>query len=265
MPSWYFDLLALLLGFFIGSFLNVCIWRIPRRQSIVYPPSACPKCLAPIAFYDNIPVISYVFLLGRCRKCRQPISLRYPVVELLTALLFLAGAVKFGPSWTCLRGILLTGLLILLAFIDLDTQTIPDAISIPGIAAGLLTGFLVSGGVVAALIGGAVGTSVILLAMLLSCLLGRFGWQLFQRKQGMGGGDLFLGALIGVFLGWKLTLLSFFLGVGVGVVIGMALILLSRRKWGRHIPFGPFLAIGSLVALFLGNAVLRWYWNLFRH
>jgi leader peptidase (prepilin peptidase) / N-methyltransferase len=265
MPSWYFDLLAFLLGLFFGSFLNVCIWRIPRRQSIVYPPSACPKCQAPIAFYDNIPIISYVFLLGRCRKCREPISLRYPVVELLTALLFLACAVKFGISWNCLRGVLLAGLLVVLAFIDLDTLTVPDAISIPGIAAGLLTGLLVSGGMVAALIGGAVGTTLILLAMLLSWLLGRLGWQLFQDKQGMGAGDLFLGALIGVFLGWKLALLSVFLGVVAGVMIGTALILLGRREWGRHIPFGPFLAIGSLLALFLGDAILRWYWNLFRH
>ena len=265
MPVWYFDLVVGLAGLFFGSFFNVCIWRIPRHKSIVNPPSHCPKCRTPIRFYDNIPVLSYLVLRGRCRKCRQPIAVRYPVVELLTALLFLALAIRFGMTWQFLRGVLLVSLLIIIAFIDLDTRKIPDALSLPGIAAGLLSSLLIPGRLVPALRGLASSAAGAAAGALVIYVV-RWLWRTIFRKEGMGAGDVTLAALIGSFLGGQRMLLTILLGALAGVVVGGIAALVARRKvFGRQIPFGPYFAIGALVALFAGDAILRWYWQLFRH
>jgi leader peptidase (prepilin peptidase)/N-methyltransferase len=260
LTVWYFRVCSGVFGLFIGSFLNVCIYRIPRRKSIAYPPSFCPRCRTPIKFYDNIPVISYLLLRGRCRKCGQPIAARYPAVELLTGLLFFALAVKFGLSWEFLRGLLLTGFLIVLSFIDLERQIIPDVISLPGIGAGLVSSLLVPGailpqlrGLIPALLGGAVGALLIWGA--------GWVWLKLARREGMGGGDIRLAALIGTFLGWQQTLfVILLLGPLLGILLGGGAALIRRRRvLGRQIPFGPFLAMGAMVALFAGETLLRWW------
>ena len=171
----YVDACIFLLGLFFGSFFNVCIWRIPRRKSIAFPPSHCPRCKAPIRFYDNIPLLSYLLLRAKCRKCGQPISGRYPLVEALTGVLFLLLVLRFGVSWQLLRGLIFTGILIVVAFIDLDFRVIPDAISMPGVAAGLLSSLLVRG-LVPALLGAAIGAALIFLAGWL--------WKLATRREG---------------------------------------------------------------------------------
>lgn len=263
--TWYFDFCALVVGLFFGSFFNVCIYRIPRGKSIVRPSSYCPKCQTPIRFYDNVPLLSFLLLRARCRRCQAPISARYPAVELLTGLLFLALALRFGPSWEFLRGVVFMGILIVVSFIDLDHQIIPDAISLPGATVGLLSSLLVPGdivpalrGFVPALVGAAAGAAVIYLAGSL--------WKLATKREGMGGGDVKLAALMGAFLGdWRLTLLAIFLGVALGVIIGLALTVVRRRPARKPIPFGPFLAAGSLIAQFFGPAILAWYWGFFRH
>jgi leader peptidase (prepilin peptidase)/N-methyltransferase len=249
-----FDAVAFLLGLFFGSFFNVCIWRIPRRKSIVFPPSHCPRCRSPIRFYDNIPLLSYLLLRAKCRKCGQPISARYPLVEGLTGVLFLLLALKFGASWQFLRGLVFTGLLVIISFIDLDFKLIPDAVSLPGVAVGLLSSLLVRE-FMPALIGAALGAAIIFLAGWL--------WKLATRKAGMGSGDIVLAAMMGAFLGWRQVLLAIFLGVVLGVIIGGGGALLKKRNLDRPIPFGPFLALGSVIALFLGQVILRWYGHLF--
>jgi len=259
-----------LFGLFFGSFFNVCIYRIPRRKSIVYPPSFCPNCRTPIRFYDNIPLVSFLVLLGRCRKCGTRISWRYPLVELLTGLLFLALAVRFEASWIFLRGVLLTCFLIVLAGIDLDVKKIPDVVSLPGLAVGVLSGLLVGAGLrpahtlpalhglATALVGAGVGALVILLA-------GLFGRWLF-RREAMGQGDIVLAALIGSYLGWKSMLLAVFVAAVIGVLLGTILALAMRnRVFGRRIPFGPYLALAALLAYFWGPAILSWYWRLLGH
>jgi leader peptidase (prepilin peptidase)/N-methyltransferase len=251
----YFDALAFLLGLFFGSFFNVCIWRIPRRKSIAFPPSHCPRCKAPIRFYDNIPILSYLLLGARCRKCGQSISGRYPLVEGLTGVLFLLLALKLGISWEFLRGLVFTGLLVIISFIDLDFKLIPDAISMPGVVVGLLSSLLVQE-FVPSLIGATLGAAIIFLAGWL--------WKLATRKAGMGSGDIVLAAMMGAFLGWQQLLLAIFIGVVLGVIIGGGGALLKKRNLDRPIPFGPFLALGSVTALFLGQAILHWYGHLFR-
>jgi len=251
----FFDVVMFLLGLFFGSFFNVCIWRIPRRKSIVFPPSHCPHCKAPIRFYDNIPLLSYLLLRAKCRKCGQPISARYPLVEGLTGILFLLLALKFGVSWQFLRGLVFTGLLVIISFIDLDFKLIPDTISLPGVAVGLLSSLLVHE-LVPALIGAVLGAGIVFLAGWL--------WKLATRKAGMGSGDIVLAAMMGSFLGWQQLLLAIFIGVVLGVIIGGGEALLKKRNLDRPIPFGPFLALGSVIALFLGQMILRWYGHLFR-
>jgi leader peptidase (prepilin peptidase)/N-methyltransferase len=272
MPGWYFDLVCGLAGLFFGSFFNVVIYRVPRRKSIVFPPSACPDCGAPIRFYDNLPVVSFLILRGRCRKCRARIAGRYPLVELLTALTFVAMAVRFGPTGQLLRGLLLAGFLIVLAAIDLEHKRIPDAISLPGLAVGLVSSLLVSAGSVSgwpgdvlpvlrgllpALLGAAAGALVIVLV--------RSAGRWLFRKEAMGEGDILLAALIGSYLGWQQLLLTVFVAAVAGVVIGTIIAVVARRRvFGRHIPFGPYLALAGLVVYLSGPSLLNWYLGLFR-
>jgi leader peptidase (prepilin peptidase)/N-methyltransferase len=257
-PEVQLALVAGLLGLFFGSFFNVCIWRIPRRRSIVAPPSACPKCRSRIRIYDNIPVISFLLLRGRCRQCRSRISPRYPLVEMLTGLVFAALALRFGPGPEFVRGVIFAGFLVVLAFIDLDHQVVPDVVSLPGIAAGLASSLLVPGtivpalrGLVPALLGGALGALIIWLARTL--------WLKLVRREGMGSGDIPLAALLGTFLGSpRLLLVLFLLAPGLGIMLGGGMAILRRRRvFGRHIPFGPFLALAGLIAYVAGDALLR--------
>jgi leader peptidase (prepilin peptidase)/N-methyltransferase len=244
-----------LFGALIGSFLNVCIYRLPRRESIAWPGSHCPSCSHPIAWYDNIPIVSYLILLGRCRNCRVRIPSRYPVVEALNALGYVALLWFFGLSWaTAAYGLLLSALLVV-AGTDLSHKIIPNVVTFPGIVVGLVSAATVLPiGLVDGLIGLLVGGGIL-------CFLAWVSPYLFG-KEGMGGGDIKLLAMIGAFLGWKPALVTIMLGSFFGSVVGITLIAARVIKRGDYIPFGPFLVCGAVVALFFGQSILDWYQGL---
>ena len=254
--------LAALLGLVFGSFFNVVIWRVPLHKSISSPPSHCPRCRKPIRPYDNIPVLSWLILRGRCRDCGQPISVRYPLVEALTGLLFVAAYARFGFSLLTVKAVAFTSLLIVTALIDFDHQVIPFGFSITGLAIGL------AGGLVApppdfrgALAGAAVGAGFIFFAWLLwrYVLAGAFRRFGVDQKEGMGFGDLPYAAMIGAFVGLKGLAVALAAAVVSGVVIGLIARSVGRNKRGQPIPFGPFLALGALVGLFYGAQLFDVY------
>lgn len=247
---------VVLVGLVVGSFLNVCIHRLPKGESIVRPPSACPICGVPIQWYDNIPVASFLLLRGRCRACGGRIAWRYPAVELLTGSLFLLTMLRFGFGLRSIVLLLFISGLIVVAWIDLDHQIIPHAITLPGVVLGLI-GSLVTRDPSPwdALAGTLTGAGLLYLVAVYADVA-------FQRES-MGGGDVNLLAMIGAFLGWRLMLLSFFFAVASGACLSLGLMatrVLSRKD---RIPFGPFLVLGALVALFAGEGVIDWYISLF--
>ena len=248
-------LAAGMFGLVVGSFLNVCIYRIPRGESLVAPRSRCPGCGAPVRARDNIPLVSYLLLRGRCRSCAARISPQYPAVEALTAALFVAALGRFGLTP---RGLLATAFLcglVVATFVDLEHQIIPHAVTLPGIPLGLL-GSLAGGGPPPpeALIGCLAGAGfVYLIALYCEIILGR---------EAMGLGDVNLVAMLGAFLGWRALVVAFFLATVTGSVVSLALIALRRRDRKEPIPFGPFLALGGAAALFAGDAMVRWYLSL---
>lgn len=245
-----------ILGLIIGSFLNVCICRIPREESIVLPASRCPKCHIPLKFYDNIPVISYIFLGGRCRGCGEKISWQYPFVELLTGALFLALGWRFGPSWPLIPYLVFTSSLIIIAFIDIEHLIIPDIISLPGILLGFLISFLpfMSVRPLDSLIGiFAWGGCFWLIA-----IIGRWIW----KRDALGGGDIKLIAMIAAFLGWRGGLITVFWASLIGSSWGGFLMLIKRKGRKDLIPFGPFLCLGALISLFYGPEMIQWYKSL---
>lgn len=234
-------------GLIIGSFINVVIARLPEKQSVVHPGSRCPRCLHPIAWHDNIPVLSYVLLRGRCRHCHAPISWRYPAVELLTALLFVLALSRIGFTLDLLIALGLIGALIAITGIDLDHQIIPDVVTLPGIVVGLvasLTGSRIT--VIESLLGVVIGGGIFFVIIVVS-------------RGGMGGGDMKLGAMLGAFLGWKLALVAALLAVLAGGIVAIGLLLLRRKGRKDPVPFGPFLALGGTISLLWGEAILRWY------
>jgi len=234
-------------GLVLGSFLNVVIARLPERRSLWAPRSACPGCGAAIAWYDNVPLLSFVLLRGRCRACAMPIPWRYPLVEATTAALLALAWVEFGPTLEfVVAGALLTALIVITA-IDLRHQIIPDAITLPGIVAGVLANVAtrhVSWAEVA--LGLALGGGVFFVIIVAS-------------RGGMGAGDMKLGAMLGAFLGWKIALFGLMVGVVVGGAWAVILIALGVRGRKDAIPFGPFLAVGGAAALFWGEGVVQWY------
>jgi leader peptidase (prepilin peptidase)/N-methyltransferase len=238
------------LGLSVGSFLNVCIHRIPRRASVASPPSSCPNCGYTLRWYDNIPVLSYVWLGGRCRNCRTSISVRYPIVEIVTMLVFLLHWYVFG--WSALMGVrllLACGLIVLFA-IDLDYHLLPDVITLPGIAAGLVANVFLPPGLVAAAIGALLGAGVLWLIAT--------AYLKYAGHEGMGRGDFKMLAMIGAFLGWPQVLVTLVLASVAGAVVGLAFMLMGRgRKYA--LPFGVFLALGALVASTVGDAIVAWY------
>ncbi len=240
--------LTLGLGTIVGSFLNVCIHRLPRRESLVLPGSHCPHCGAPISWYDNIPLVSFLILGGRCRACQAAISWRYPLVEAATVLLFLLALARFGLTLEGTRAAILASALLVVALIDLDHRIIPDRLTLPGIALGLVGAWFLPPGIVSSIVGTLVGGGLFYLIALAS-------------RGGMGGGDIKLAAMLGAFLGWQSGLLAIFVGVLIGGVVGVTLLLLRLRGRKDAIPFGPFLAVGGVVALFWGDAILHWYFR----
>jgi len=244
----FWGVLSFVLGAVVGSFLNVCIWRIPEGQSIVTPASHCPRCGSPVRFYDNIPLVSWLVLRGRCRDCGGPISPRYPLVELLTALLSLAVFQLYGPRLEYVAAFLFAAALVVITFIDLDHQIIPDVISLPGIPVFFLLAVFVMGvpfweSLFGILIGGGF---LYLIAV---------GYELLTKREGMGGGDIKLLAMIGAFLGWKSLFFVVFMSSILGALVGVVLIALKGKDMKYAVPFGPFLSIAAVLYLFVGPAL----------
>ncbi len=273
-PALFFTAVAVL-GLLVGSFLNVVILRLPvmlerqwrlecrqflelpepppeERLDLLYPPSRCPHCGHRIRAWENVPVLSWLWLRGRCSRCREPISPRYPVIEGLTAILSLAVAWRFGVSPQTLWALVLTWSLIVLSVIDYDHQLLPDAITLPLLWLGLLLSlFGVFTDPRSAIIGAAAGY------LLLWAVYQSF--RLITGKEGMGYGDFKLLALLGAWLGWQMLPLIVLLSSLVGALAGVALILFRRRDRGLPIPFGPYLAVAGWIALMWGETINRWY------
>jgi leader peptidase (prepilin peptidase) / N-methyltransferase len=243
------------LGAIIGSFLNVCIVRLPRGESLIRPASHCPQCNAPIKFYDNIPLISYIILRGTCRHCKKRISVQYPVVEALTGLMTLALFMKHGPTVQFLLLLLFSSALLIITFIDLAHQIIPDAISIPGIPCGLGASLLIpTVSWQESLLGILVGGGILLFIAV--------GYKWITRRDGMGGGDIKLLAMMGAWLGWKAIPFIILASSLIGLLVGGGSGLLLKKGLRTKIPFGPFLAIASLIYIFFGPEIIRWYIGL---
>ena len=244
-----------LLGLCLGSFLNVCIYRIPQGRSIVKPGSACMKCGHRLAWWENIPLVSFIILRGRCTACGEGISLQYPLVETLTGLIILLLWRKFNLTPDFFIYSCFVATLIIITFIDLEHQIIPDILSLPMIAIGLISSFFLAeinwhDSIIGVLLGGG------------SLYLVAGGYYLITHNEGMGGGDIKLLAMIGAFLGWKAIPLVIFISASIGSVTGVSLILIQRA--GRHtaIPYGPFLAFAALISLLYGRELTIWYLNI---
>lgn len=248
-------LISIIFGAMVGSFLNVCIYRVPREESIVTPGSHCPNCKTPIRFYDNIPLISYLLLGGKCRYCQKPISLQYPIVEGITALSSLFLFIRFGISLSYFIYFAFISALIVITVIDLYHQIIPDVISLPGIGVGLLASLAMPNiSFWESLIGMISGGGVLFLVAT--------GYQWLFKREGMGGGDVKLLAMIGAFLGWKAVILTILLSSLIGSIVGVVLILIEGKDFKYAIPFGPFLSLGAAISLFFGEDLIGWYLHI---
>jgi leader peptidase (prepilin peptidase)/N-methyltransferase len=273
--------IVFLFGLAVGSFLNVCIVRLPRQKpeesSVVRPRSHCPACKAPIRAYDNIPLFSYVLLGGKCRACRAPISLLYPAVELLTGLLFLACYLNFGATLAAAKWAFFCALLVVLTFTDIRERILPDAVNFTGLAAGLLLSFFVAppdglAGWLArrwfevlppdaalqfadAALGAFVGAGFLWIVA--------EGYFRLRGREGMGLGDVKMMAMAGAFLGPQQTLLTLALGSLLGTLAGSAVIVLFRKGSDYELPFGTFLGAAGLLVVFFGSGMLHWYRSLF--
>lgn len=251
----FLSLIAFILGAVVGSFLNVCICRLPAGESVVTPPSHCPACSCRIRWFDNIPLVSYLLLRGRCRGCGGRISVRYPLVELFNGLLSLALFLRFGPTLAYGVLFIFCSALVVTTLIDFDHQIIPDEISLPGIVVGFIFSFFLPGhGWLNSLLGILLGGG--------SLLLVAYGYQLLTGKEGMGGGDIKLLAMMGAFLGWKSIPFIIFVSSLAGSVIGVSLMLIQKKDSKLAIPFGPYLAFGALLFIFYGRRLIAWYLSL---
>jgi len=269
MIAW---IVVFIFGAIVGSFLNVCIHRMPNGESVVWPSSHCPKCKKRIPAYDNIPFISYILLGGRCRFCKERISLRYPLVEFLTAVLFLLFYMRFGLSFDFLLYIVLVCLLITASFIDIAHRIIPDEVSLGGIVLGILLSVVRSVHInpffwqgrflLDSFLGVIVGGAIIYFSGFIFDLI---YFKLLKKPpiqgetESMGGGDVKLLAMIGAFLGWKLALITFFIAPFFGLSVGVINLILKKD---HTIPYGPFLSLAAILALFFGESILRYLFFL---
>ena len=248
-------IMAFIFGTCIGSFLNVCIYRIPAALSIVHPGSSCPRCKTMIPFYDNIPILSYLLLMGKCRSCGASIALRYPFVELLGGLFALACTLSFGPTIHGLVVFVFIATLTVVTFIDLDHRIIPDSISLPGIPLFFLAALAVPTVTWRASAIGIVAGGGSLFAV-------AWVYQLITGREGMGGGDIKLLAMIGAMIGWQGILFTLFAASAIGTIVGLLAMIRSGKGMKLAIPFGPFLAMGAIIYVFFGEALILWYFNL---
>ena len=242
-------------GLMVGSFLNVCVHRLPRGESLAWPPSHCPNCRTPLKPYDNVPVVSYLLLKGRCRGCGAPISVRYPIIEILTAALFLAAYWLFEPPLLYQR-ILFACAMVVLFFVDLEHHRLPNEITLPGIGVGFICSFAMLPGWRDSLIGILVGGGSL-------WLLGWL-WLVIRKEEGMGFGDVKMLAMIGAFLGWKVTIATLLFATITGSLVGVGLIAAQRGNMKTALPFGCFLAIGALAGSVVGDPIVNWYLAFYR-
>jgi leader peptidase (prepilin peptidase) / N-methyltransferase len=258
----YFDFIVFLFGACAGSFFNVCIHRMPREESIVNPPSHCPKCNQRIQWYDNIPLVSFLLLRGKCRHCGTAISPRYLFIELLTASLFLAVWLKYEFLWVAPIYWVLVGGLIVSTFIDFEHYIIPNEITYGGILAGLALSLLcpplhevenIGASVLRSLLGGFTGGATLL-------VIAMVGEKIF-KKEAMGMGDVKFIAGIGAFLGWQAALFTIFASSVIGGVVGLLLVVTSKKGWGSRIPYGPYIALAALLWVFFGRELINWYFG----
>jgi leader peptidase (prepilin peptidase)/N-methyltransferase len=283
IPPTFIYIIAGVFGAIIGSFLNVVIHRVPREESIVFPHSRCPSCGSVIAFYDNIPVLSYLVLLGKCRSCRAPFSVRYPAVELLTALVFVAVTWHDGLTVALPFDLIFAAALMALVFIDAEHMILPNVITYPGMI------FAIVARVVIPLLSGAphfddLGSlsqgplaiypiwAMSLIGAIIGALIGGgslwlmgWTWEKLRGVEAMGLGDVKMMFMVGAYLGWRLTILTIFIGVLSGSIIGIVLMMRqAKRDMQMLLPFGVFLGIGSIVALLIGPNIVGWYAGQFR-
>ena len=251
IPAWLMVLFAALLGLSVGSFLNVCIYRLPRRESLVRPRSRCTSCGRTLTALDNVPVVSWLALRGRCRTCGAPVSAMYPIVEVVTACVFVAGYLLYGLTPLGVVRVLFACALIVLFVIDLQHRILPNAITLPGIVAGFVCSLFLPPGWVDSLIGIAVGGGL-LFAIAET-------YYRVRGQEGLGMGDVKLLGMIGAFLGWKLVLLTLVLASFAGSIAGVGMIASGRGDMKYALPFGTFLAIGAVFAAVWGDPVVEWY------
>lgn len=234
-------------GAVIGSFLNVCIYRLPLGQSVITPGSHCPHCKSPIRFYDNIPVISFIILRGRCRSCGTPISFQYVIVEVLNGIGYILIALKFGFTVEAALYALLFSALLIVSVIDIYFKIIPDIITLPGIITGLIaSAFILPAGIKGSVIGALLGSSIFFIIAVVS-------------RGGMGGGDIKLIAMIGAFLGWMGVIITIILSSFIGSVAGITLMIFLGKGRKYPVPFGPFLSLGGILSLFFNREIIEWY------
>jgi leader peptidase (prepilin peptidase) / N-methyltransferase len=260
----YYGTLVFLFGLLMGSFFNVCIYRIPKEESVVSPPSHCPKCGNQLKYYDLIPVLSFLMLKGKCRYCGEKVSIRYALVELLTGLTFLALFLKYSFTVEFLAAIFLMSVLIIVFFIDLDNKIIPHGLTLIGVAGGLiLTVFNFFNPVIlfgntnwwSHLLGVLPGSGILFLVALLGLII-------YKSDEGMGMGDVYIFAPIGLFLGFKLCILNLMLSIFIAGFISVILLIIRKKNRKDTIPFGPFIVTGTFIVLIWGNSFLNWYFNI---
>ena len=255
LPDYVINITIFIYGLCIGSFSNVCIHRLPLSKSIKSPPSSCPHCSHLIRFYDNIPLISYVLLKGKCRNCKKHISFRYPFVELLGGVFALLIYLKYGLTFEAFLYYIFVIALIIITFVDIDHQIIPDVISLPGIPIGFLASFaLPSINFMDSLIGILVGGGSLFIVL--------WVYHFVTGAEGMGGGDVKLLAMIGAIIGWKGVIFTIFISSVTGTIIGIVIMLRTKKGLKLAVPFGPFLSIGAVLYVFYGPELIRWYFNI---
>jgi leader peptidase (prepilin peptidase) / N-methyltransferase len=256
LPSGLVIVAVGLFGACIGSFLNVCIYRLPLGQSLVWPGSRCTSCARELSWFDNIPILSWVFLGGRCRTCRAPVSAMYPIVEATTALAFIGGYLLYGLTLLALVRVLFACALIVLFVTDLQHKILPNVITLPGIVIGFVCSFFLPPGWRDSLIGVLVGGGALFAIA--------EGYYRIRKEEGLGMGDVKLLAMIGAFLGWKLVLLTLMLASFSGSFIGVAMIVSRRGDMKYALPFGTFLAIGAVVSAAWGTPMVDWYLGFYQ-
>lgn len=248
--------IAALFGLVVGSFLNVCIYRLPLDQSIVWPASRCTACGRPLSWYENIPVFSYLVLRARCRTCGEHISAMYPIVELVTGAVFVLVYWRFGLTPLLPVRLVFACAMIVLFVIDLQHQILPNEITVSGIVAGLVASLFLEPGWRDALLGALAGGG--------SLWLVAWTYERLRHREGLGFGDVKMLAMIGAFLGWKLMLLTLVFACFTGSLVALLLMAARRADWQSKLPLGTFLALGAVPASLVGQAIVNWYLGFYR-